>query len=56
MSSETAPRLKPSIGLATTAGFARLLAREADLDAPGRTFADCPRRAHCRDGANPRDY
>ena len=39
MSSKTAPRLKLSIGLATTAGFAWLLARETDLDAPARTFA-----------------
>ena len=39
MSSTTMRRLKLAIGLATTAGFVWLLAREVDLDALGRTFA-----------------
>ena len=39
MSSATARRLKLSIGLAATAGFVWLLAREVDLEALGRAFA-----------------
>ena len=39
MSSGTVRWLKLSIGLATTAGFVWLLAREVDLDALGRAFA-----------------
>ena len=38
MSSGTVRWLKLSIGLATTAGFVWLLAREVDLDALGRAF------------------